>query len=477
MPDFLKPLDMAMQGTISRAIATGDLKAGDGTLILYKSSRSGPTRVALIGIGKDSPSGLDQIRKASVTVGGLASSLKARHLAVALESYAGYKLEPSLLSRTIMEGIYYGAYRYDEHLTNPTEGQGPTQIVLELITAGSTMQADRLADGLQQGAIVGTAVNMARTWANRPANLLSPDVLATIARDLARRSRALTCKIHDHKWLARNRMGGILAVGAGSQNRPCLIELRYRTRSGTHRPRIGLVGKAVTFDSGGISIKPSADMDQMKLDKTGGAVVLATMQVIDQLGLDLAVIGLIPAVENLPSGTSYRPGDIITTYAGKTVEVVNTDAEGRLILADALAYAGEQGCKVIVDIATLTGACMVALGKYMAGLMGNDQQLIKQIQQAATLSGEPVWPLPCSDEYAEEIKGKVADLRNTGSKWGGACTAAAFLRQFVGKARWVHLDIAGVDLLEGKGPHQPRGASGFGVSLLRRFLEDLAARA
>jgi len=230
------------------------------------------------------------------------------------------------------------------------------------------------------------------------------------------------------------------------------------------------VGKAITFDSGGISIKPSAKMDEMKLDKSGGIAVLGTMKAMAELDLPINAYGIIPAAENLPSGTSYRPGDIIKTLSGKTVEVQNTDAEGRMILCDGLSYAEKQNCDVIIDIATLTGACRVALGKYMAALMGNDEKLIKRLQRAAEDSGEKVWPMPSGDEYAEEMKSKIADLKNIGSKWGGACTAAAFLRQFVGDAKWAHLDIAGVEMFEEAAEFAAQGASGFGVRLLTTYL-------
>ncbi|GAH71754.1 unnamed protein product, partial [marine sediment metagenome] len=261
----------------------------------------------------------------------------------------------------------------------------------------------------------------------------------------ARGSERLSCTVFDEKQLAAKGMGGVLAVGSGSQNKPRFIVLKYSpaSKAASRLPAVGLVGKAITFDSGGISIKPAANMDQMKLDKTGGITVLGTMKAVAELGLPVNVYGIIPSAENLPSGTSYRPGDIITTFSGKTVEVQNTDAEGRMILCDGLHYAVKQNCEVIIDIATLTGACRIALGTYMAGLMGNDEKLIKQLQRAAEDSGEKVWPMPSGDEYAEEMKSKMADLKNIGSKWGGACTAAAFLRQFVGDAKWAHLDIAG----------------------------------
>jgi len=211
----------------------------------------------------------------------------------------------------------------------------------------------------------------------------------------------------------------------------------------------------------------------MKLDKSCGIAVLGTMKAVAELKLPMNVYGIVPAAENMPGGASYRPGDIVTTFSGKTIEVQNTDAEGRMILCDALSYAARQNCDIIIDIATLTSACMVALGKYMAGLMGNDEKLIKQLQRAAEQSGERLWPMPSGDEYAEEMKSKIADLKNIGSKWGGACTAAAFLRQFVGGAKWAHLDIAGVDILEKPTEFTAQGSSGFGVRLLTSYLMNL----
>jgi leucyl aminopeptidase len=217
-------------------------------------------------------------------------------------------------------------------------------------------------------------------------------------------------------------------------------------------------------------------MDEMKLDKTGGITVLGTMKAAAEMELPLNVYGIIPSAENMPGGTSYRPGDIITTFSGKTVEVLNTDAEGRMILCDALTYAVKEKCDIIIDIATLTGACRIALGKYMAALMSNDAQLTKQLQRAAEDSGEKVWPMPSGDEYAQEMKSKIADLKNIGSKWGGACTAAAFLRQFVGDAKWAHLDIAGVEMFEKATEFATEGSSGFGVRLLTKYLMDLAGK-
>ncbi len=308
--------------------------------------------------------------------------------------------------------------------------------------------------------------------------MINPPALAKAARDLTRGLTALRCTIYDERQLEAEKMGAILAVGAGSQNKPRLIILKYTPvkRPGRRLPTVALVGKGVTFDSGGISIKPAQDMDQMKLDKSGGIAVLAAMKAAAELELPLNLWGLVPSAENLPSGSSFRPGDIVTTYSGKTVEILNTDAEGRMLLCDALAFAARQKSDIIIDVATLTGACVVALGSFKAGLMSNDDELVKELEKAAEESGESLWHMPSSDEYADEMKSKIADLKNIGSRWGGACTAAAFLRQFVGEAKWAHLDIAGMDVLTTPAAHAAVGATGFGVRLLITYLMNLVEK-
>jgi leucyl aminopeptidase len=270
--------------------------------------------------------------------------------------------------------------------------------------------------------------------------------------------------------LKTKKMGGILAVGQGSATPPRLIVLQYTPASpAKNTPAIGLVGKAVTFDSGGISLKPGAGMHEMKFDKSGWIAVLGAINAIARLKPKFKVYGLIPAAENMPGTGSYRPGDIITTFSGKTVEVQNTDAEGRMILCDAITYAEKLGCQSIVDIATLTGACVVAIGQKRAGLMGNDIALVNQLKDASETTGEHLWHLPCDDEYVDEMKSKIADLKNVGGKWAGACTAAAFLSQFVDKARWAHVDMAGVGVW-GAGEKDAPGSIGFGVRLLTAFV-------
>jgi leucyl aminopeptidase len=380
------------------------------------------------------------------------------------------------MGRAIAEGVYYGSYRYDEYVTESENGR-LASLEAQIVDPDAA-KLKSMAPGIAPGAVIGRTQSYARTLANRPANVINPPALAKAARDLTRGLATLRCTIYDERQLEVEKMGGILAVGSGSQNRPRFIILRYTPTKRPARglPTVALVGKAVTFDSGGISIKPAQDMDQMKMDKSGGIAVMATMKAAAELELPVNLWGLVPAAENLPSGSSYRPGDIVTTYSGKTVEILNTDAEGRMILCDALAFAVRQKADLIIDIATLTGACMVALGTFKAGVMSNNDDLTKDLQKAADDSGESLWPLPSGEEYAEEMKSKIADLKNAGSRWGGACTAAAFLRQFVGETKWAHLDIAGMDVFPSAVAHAAVGSTGFGVRLLITYLMNLVGK-
>ncbi len=463
-------LDEKLGGTIRRLMKLGDFKgAAKSCTVVYGNGKVAPHRILLIGLGEQKKVTLDTLRRAAGSAASKAVNMKIKTLSLALHGAFEGRAEPAAIGRAIAEGVYLGSLRYDEYVTQTSNGR-LASLHVEIVD-GQQGRLNRLESGIEQGQTIGEAQSYARTLANRPANVINPPVLAKLALEAARHVKNLECTIFDERRLRAAGMGGILAVGSGSQSAPRFIVLKYKPllrKQGL--PRVALVGKAITFDSGGISIKPAADMDQMKMDKTGGIVVLATLKAVAQMQLPIEVWGLIPAAENLPSGSSYRPGDIITTYSGKTVEILNTDAEGRMVLCDGLAYAAEQKCGVIIDIATLTGACAVALGQYNAGLMSNNDRLSQQLREAGEQSGESVWPLPSGDDYADEMKSKVADLRNTGGRWGGACTAAAFLRQFVGEATWAHLDIAGVDGLAKPTEYAAEGATGFGVRLLTTYL-------
>jgi len=472
-----KELNNRLDGAIERLIKLGDFEAKEETnAIIYGNERTGAKRVLLVGLGEKKKATLDTVRKAAATAANRAVALKAETVSLTLHKPFGGRFDLAAMGRAMAEGTYFGSYRYDEFVTDSENGR------LDLLKVGvidpDSAKTRKLNRGLSSGVVIGKAQSYARTLANRPANVINPDALAAEAKKLARDYKSLSCTVFDKKQLRAKGMGGVLAVGSGSKSPPRFIALKHTPAGKLVRgkPSVALVGKAITFDSGGLSIKPADKMDEMKLDKSGGIAVLGTMKAVAELALPLNIYGIIPSAENMPGGSSYRPGDIVTTYSGKTVEVLNTDAEGRMILCDGIAYAVKQKCDVIVDIATLTGACKVALGQYMAGLMSNDDKLIKQLQKAAQDSGEKVWLMPSGEEYAKEMKSKIADLKNIGSKWGGACTAAAFLRQFTGDTKWAHLDIAGMDIFTKATEFTAAGSSGFGVRLLTTYLINLAGK-
>jgi len=473
-----RELDRRLDGAIERVIGLGDFKGKQGTdAVIYGNGRIGAERVLLVGLGDRKKVAVDTVRKAAALSASKAVGMKVQTMALAFHGVFMARLDLELVAQAIAEGVYYGSYRYDEYVTSDEDGR--TETLLVEVIDNDAAKAKQLENGLARGAIIGKAQSYARTIANRPGNVINPPTLADEAKKLANGTPGLSCEVLDEKQMAKLGMGGILAVGSGSKTPPRFIVVKYTPKgSAAKLPTVALVGKAITFDSGGISIKPAKNMEQMKLDKTGGAAVLATVKAAAEMKLPVNLYAIVPAAENMPSGASYRPGDIVTTYSGKTVEVLDTDAEGRMVLCDGLAYAQKQGCDIIVDIATLTGACKVALGKYMAGLMSNDEQLSRDIEKAAQTSGEKVWPMPSGEEYLGDMKSKVADLRNLagGSKYGDACNAAAFLGQFVGEAKWAHIDIAGVDYLEKTTEWSAAGASAFGVRLLTTYLVNLVSK-
>jgi leucyl aminopeptidase len=329
-----------------------------------------------------------------------------------------------------------------------------------------------LEERLQRVRLLRTAQQIARDLGNRPANDLTPDQLATAVKEMAEDVKGLRVTILGLKEIQKEKMGGILGVSQGSAQEPRMIVVEHRPKK--PKKSVVLIGKGVTFDSGGISIKPAAGMGWMKYDMCGAATVVGVMRAIAEMDLPIKVVGLIPAVENLPSGTAIKPGDILTMASGKTVEVDNTDAEGRLILADALHYSARFNPDVVLDFATLTGACVVALGHEAAGIMGTDKELVDELAKLGEQLGERVWPLPLYDEYLSYLKSEWADIKNAGNRWGGVVTAGAFLKEFVPeKVSWAHIDIAGVAYHEKEHNGLPKGASGFGVVLISNYLENL----
>lgn len=467
----VKTIDKKLNGAIEKIIKLGDFEAKPGsTHLIYTDGKIASKRILLVGLGSQKEIKLDVLRRAASAATSKAVDLGTVSVGLMLhvDIPVTVGFSKPFLGQAITEGACFGAYRYDEYITNK-KVKRPGSLKVVIIDEDSKV-IGQLRKGVGTGMITGRAQNFARTIANRPANVINPVSLASEAQKMARTIPGLRCVVLDQKQLKAKKMGGILAVGQGSATPSRLIVLQYTPAGATKKtPAIGLVGKAVTFDSGGISLKPGAGMHDMKFDKSGGIAVLGAMNAIAQLKPKYKVYGLIPAAENMPGTGSYRPGDIVTTFSGKTVEIQNTDAEGRMILCDAIAYAEKLGCQSIVDIATLTGACVVAIGQKRAGLMSNDEDLLEQLKDASNKTGERLWHLPCDDEFVVEIKSKIADLKNIGGKWGGACTAAAFLSQFVNKAKWAHVDMAGVGVWGANEKDAP-GSIGFGVRLLTEFV-------
>ncbi len=463
-------VDKALGGWIKKVIKTGDFKAEAGeTTLLYGDGKIGAVRVLLTGLGKKKKADLDVLRKAVKSAASKALEIKAKNVCIAAGVELADKFDRDDIDKATVESAFLGAYKYDELITFDKDNKRPGSV--EFIIAGGK------ASAVSAGSKIGKAQQWARTLANRPANLLYPGSLASEARKMAKSISNLSCSVMSEKQLKDKKFGGMIAIGQGSKNPPRLIHLKYSPGNVKAKtPVLGLVGKAITFDSGGISIKPSSGMHEMKMDMGGGAAMLGTIRAVAELKLPIKVHGIICSAENMPGSSSIRPGDVVTTYSKKTVEIQNTDAEGRMVMSDGIHFAKEHKCDIIIDAATLTGACVVALGKYYAGVMSNDDELSEQICEAGKVSGEKFWPLPCGDEYLEEMKSEVADLKNIGSRWGGACTAGAFLRQFAGEdVKWAHLDIAGPGMYD-PSTKSGFGSQGFGVRALTEFVKNLTKK-
>ena len=362
-----------------------------------------------------------------------------------------------------VEGAVLGNFEGDRHKTDPKKNE---KHVDSFAVVGASQAA------LDRGRILAEAQNFTRNLVNEPGNLLTPLALADHARELAK-TYGLECDILDRDRMQQLGMGALLGVAMGSAEPPALIVLHYKPANApSTKDHLGLVGKGVTFDTGGISIKPAEDMDKMRYDMAGGAAVLGAMRAITQLKPSIPVTALIPAVENMPGSRAQRPGDIVTSLSGKTVEVLNTDAEGRLILIDALTYAQRLGCTHLVDAATLTGAIVVALGEIYIGAFSNNQAFLDKLLTASKSRGEKMWQMPIDEDYKEQLKSAFADIHNIGGRPGGACTAAMFLKEFVGDTPWIHLDIAGCAWVGDGKPHLAKGASGIGVRTFVQLAES-----
>lgn len=425
---------------------------------------AGSRRVLLVGLGEPKKLSADVLRRAAAAVAKRARTLKVARAAVCV---APGTFDVEEAGRAVGEGLALGDYAFHGLKTD----EPPQRLASATVHClGTAAQRRRFADGLRIGALVGRGQCFARDLGNQPANVATPRYLAAQARRIARGGK-VRLKVIARAELERRGFGGLLGVARGSAEPPFFLELEWRPRS--YRRTLCLVGKGLTFDTGGISLKPAQGMEEMKFDLCGGAAVLATFSILAELAPRVRIHGLVPCTENMPGSRAIKPGDVLTTYGGLSVEVINTDAEGRLVLADALGRAKELAPDCTVDLATLTGACVVALGHRASGLFCADRDLRERLERAGDASGERVWPLPLWDEYLEEMRSSVADVKNSGSRFGGAVTAAAFLKKFAGELCWAHLDIAGTAWDVPRNETYEAGASGVGVRLLTRLIEGL----
>jgi len=463
---FHKQIEETSRRLASRlaAVDTGDFKAKEGEAsLIYVQKGSVARRVLLVGLGEKKKLSLERYRRAAATASKRGRTLKAKRIALFLPPIDRQAAD---VVAAMAEAAYLSLYKFEKYVTKKNDDIASVEEVVlctekpALVKLGET--------SVRSAQIVAEATCLARDLANAPGNEIYPETLAQAARESAERC-GFSATVLDEREIKDLGMGGVIGVSQGSTHPPRFLILEHGRPS---KRTVVLVGKGVTFDTGGISLKPSANMAEMKMDMSGAAAAIGTFEAVSRLKLPVHLVGLIPAVENMPSGGSIRPGDILRHYNGKTSEVDNTDAEGRLILADALAYADKYHPAAVIDLATLTGACVVALGHHATGMMGNNSGLMEKLRSAGEKTYERVWELPLFDEYEKQIKSDVADVKNVGGRWAGAITAAWFLKKFIGDYKWVHLDIAGTAILEESTDYAPKGGSGVGVRLLTEFLRQ-----
>jgi leucyl aminopeptidase len=470
--EVVSEFDKAMGGGLRTAIKQEDWSAKkDAQLVLPTYGDAGPRKVALIGLGPSKTLTGVEVRIGAARAAKWANQEKAASLAVILPRHGD-----EAFVRAAAEGVTLGSYRFTRYLTGdrkPKKNLGTVILGLRGATRTARPSTAQTA-ALNAGVAVGQAVNLVRDLVNEPPNELTPAALADAAQQVATKHK-LEITVYDRKKIVAAGMKLLDAVGRGSANEPRFVHMVYapaKPRKGCKR--VVVVGKGLTFDSGGLCIKQAQGMGDMKCDMAGAALSVGIMDAVAGLKPDVEVHGIFAAAENMPDGSAYRPGDIFSSLDGKTVEIINTDAEGRLVLADALAYAAKLEPDVLVDHATLTGACMIALGSLTAGLYANDDQLGGEYLAAAKAAGESVWRMPLLDELRDGLKSDVADLKHTGDRYGGSIIAALFLREFIGNSKWVHLDIAGPAFLDRPTALSPKGATGFGLLTLVQFIESLA---
>ena len=462
--------DKKVNGLISRLIANRELtgKVGE-VIVLHECPGMSMKKIILVGLGKPEDLNLETIRRAAAAAAKKARKIHAKRVATIIHGSTTGNIDTQSAAKAIVEGTCLALYNFNVYKKSSERHK-----ISEFTVFGEDpSKAKQIMSAVRTGQILADAQNVARDLINEPANVLTPEKMHKSVLKLIKKwglGATLKCQCMDRRAMNKMGMGALLAVGQGSSHEPRFIVLRMTS---ARKPLLALIGKTVTFDSGGLSIKQSSGMAAMKTDMAGGAVVLGTTLALAKLGSKINLMTIIPAVENMPSGSAYRPGDVVRAMNGKTVEIISTDAEGRLTLADALVYAETKKAKSIIDVATLTGGCVVALGEKIAGLMGNDKPMSDKLIEISKRTGEPLWPLPLFDGYIKLLKSEVADLKNTGGRYASAITAGLFLKAFVKKAKWLHIDVAGTELTDKENDYTPVGGTGFGVRTLYEFISTM----
>ncbi len=460
----LEKIDFKITPAIKQSI--NDMGGKFGKIVVIPTLDKTTQRILVAGLGKREKFTNDTIRFVSGKIAQNARELNLKEFSIIVPP--SFVMDPALSVSQIVEGCKMSVYKF-ENYKSKKENIIPDLTIL-------ISKSDKISKAIKIAEVVSEGVVYTKSIANLPPNECTPTTLANFARTIAKKNK-MKCNIISKNELKKKGFGGITAVGQGSKNEPKLIILEHIGGNQNEKP-IVLVGKAVTFDTGGISLKPGEKMDEMKFDKCGGCTVIGIMKTVSELKLPINIVGIIPSVENMPGGESYRPGDIIKLYNKKTAEILNTDAEGRVILADALSYGEKQYApKAIIDFATLTGACIIALGTNIAGMVSNNDKLAQKIIESSKRTTEDVWLLPLNDDYMDLVKSDVADMKNTGvGRAAGTITAAAFLRNAIEDTPWIHLDIAGVawtQVATKEKPYNPKGATGFGVRLILDYLQNI----
>ena len=462
-------IDRSMNGALRELLQSKEFEGKANECVLVHTQGKVPAkRILLVGLGKEKDVTVDQLRQAMGHAVKRVRQAKAAFFTVAVPSIAPKGSSPVEVAQAMAEGAILGSYQFTAYRS---EGASGKEVKGMSLLAAQTSELKSIAEGIRRGVATAEAAVLVRDLCNHPSNVMTPSRIAAEAKAIAK-EEALTLKILERKDIEKLGMGALLGVAQGSHEPPKFIILEYKGSKKKDERPVVLVGKTITFDTGGISLKPAENMEHMKADMTGGAEVLASIRAAARLKLPLHLVSILPVAENMPGGRAMKPGDVVTTLSGKTVEVQNTDAEGRLILADALAFATRYKPAALIDIATLTGACVRALGQFAIGMFGTDISVKESVRKAGLRAGERVWEMPLWDEYFEQLRSDVADMRNIGGRGGGMITAALFLSKFVGDCPWVHLDIASTDWSERERAYVPKGPSGIGTRLLIQYLID-----